>query len=82
MKKLSKIILFPLIYFTLLSELTADIGYLPSTKDIKNPSYVGQSVSKWVTNHEYLSSTLAQAPNVSERIPSNILLEIPVNDGE
>ena len=80
MKQLTKIILFPLINFAILSVVSAEIGYLQFKENNKSHR-AQQVVETWAADHEYLGSILAQAPNVSQRIPSNTILEIPFYDG-
>ena len=53
MKQLTKFILFPLIYFTILSVVITDIGYLQSKEDIK-PHHPQQGVETWAADYEYL----------------------------
>ena len=78
MRTLTKIILFPMIGIVLCNMAIADTGKLSSIKDIKShPS----NLVTWVADQDYLSSTLVQAPNVSERIPSDVLLEVPTFNG-
>ena len=79
MKTLTKIILFPLIGIVLSTKVIAHTGNLLSTKDNKS---LALNVSTWVEDHDYLSSILAQALNVSERMPSDIILEVPASSGE
>ena len=79
MKTLTKIILFPLIGIVLSTKVIAHTGNLLSTKDNKSPVL---NVSTWVEDHDHLSSILAQALNVSERMPSDIILEVPTSGGE
>ena len=79
MKTLTKIILFPLIGIVLSTKVIAHTGNLLSTKDNKS---LALNVSTWVEDHDHLSSILAQALNVSERMPSDIILEVPTSGGE
>ena len=79
MKTLTKIILFPLIGIVLSTKVIAHTGNLLSTKDNKS---LALNVSTWVEDHDHLSSILAQALNVSERMPSDIILEVPASGGE
>ena len=79
MKTLIKIILFPLIGIVLSTKVIAHTGNLLSTKDNKS---LALNVSTWVEDHDHLSSILAQALNVSERMPSDIILEVPASGGE
>ena len=79
MKTLTKIILFPLIGIVLSTKVIAHTGKLLSTKDNKS---LALNVSTWVEDHDHLSSILAQALNVSERMPSDIILEVPTSGGE
>ena len=80
MKQLTKFVLFLLIYFAILSVVTAETRYLQSKEDSKS-HHAQKGVETWAADHEYLGSILAQAPNVSQRIPSNIILEVPFYNG-